>query len=177
MKVWKLLSALVVHGVLFVGVPYLLSRAGLIEELRWQAYVVLAVTWISLGLKLLCGDVVSDKFEYHKHGYDFCNLTMGTALSMLSLQMFSTAPLLKGLPSTGPLRLLTPIIGPDQARQQIALLTSLFVLTSFLTLLTARISRAVVDPATKAKNLLSLLNFGIGASAFGAYLFLLLVKL
>jgi hypothetical protein len=175
MKIWKLLSALVVHGALFVAVPYLLSQVGLIAQLRWQAYVVLAVTWIGLGLKLLFGDVVSDKFEYHKHGYDFCNLTMGTALSMLSLQMLSNTDVLPGIPDTGPWAVLA-IISSDRVRQRVALLTALFILTCFLTLLTARISRAVVEPTTKAKNLLSLLNFGIGASAFGAYLFLLLAK-
>lgn len=175
MKIWKLLSALVVHGTLFVAVPYLLSRVGLITALRWQAYVVLAVTWIGLGLKLLFGDVVSDEFEYHKHGYDFCNLTMGTALSMLSLQMLSNTDLLPGIPNTGPWAIFD-IVSPDVVRQRVALLITLFTVTCFLTLLTASISRAVVDPATKGRNLLSLLNFGIGASAFGAYLFLLLAK-
>ena len=175
MKIWKLLGALVVHGVLFIGMPYILSRAGLIATLRWQAYVVLAVTWIGLGLKLLFGDVVSDKFEYHKHGYDFCNLSMGTALSMLSLQIMSSTDVLPGIPATGAWAAFS-VVSKDIVRQRVALLSGLFIVMCFLALLTARISRAVADPATKGKNLLSLLNFGIGASAFFAYLFLLLAK-
>jgi hypothetical protein len=175
MKIWKLLSALIVHAALFVALPYVLSQVGLISPLRWQAYVVLGVTWLGLALKLLLGDLVSDKFEYYKHGYDFCTLTMGTALSMLSLQMLSTTDILPGIPKTGPWAIFE-VISTDVVRQRIALLVGLFIVACFLSLLTARISRAVVDPSTKARNLLSLLNFAIGASTFAAYLFLLLAK-
>lgn len=175
MKIWKLLSALLVHGVLFVTIPYVLSNLDLITRLNLKAYVVLAVTWIGLGLKLLFGDVISDKFEYHKHGYDFCVLTMGTALSMLSLQVMSDTEVLHGIPTTGPWADLC-LISADAAKQQLALLAGLFLLTCFMALVTARISRAVGEPATKGKNVLSLFNFAIGASVFASYLFLLLAK-
>src|SRR5262245_36446292 len=99
MKIWKLLSAVGINGALFIGGPYLFARLQLVGALRDQAYIVLLVTWGGLSLKLLCGDVISDKFEYHKHGYDFCVVTMGTALSTFTLQLLSDKDLLPKAPS------------------------------------------------------------------------------
>lgn len=152
-----------------------MSITGLISPLRWQGYVVLTVTWLGLSFKLLFGDVITGKFEYHKHGCDLCILTMGTALSMLSLQLISKADILPGIPGTGLWSLFT-VFSNDVVKQRIALLVALFIVSCFLAFLTALISRAVGDPATKGKNLLSLMNFGIGSSTFGAYLFLLIAK-
>jgi hypothetical protein len=174
-KIWKLLLAALLHAGLIVGVPFLLQRLKVIDALKPQAYVVLVFTWAGLGIKLLVGDVASDKFEYHKHGYDFCLLTMGTALSMLSLQLLSEDDLLKGLSAGGPLVYLSKL-SPNAATQHAILLATLFLITAFLSLLTARISRAITIEKSKGSDLLAMLNFSVGATTFGAYLFLLLSK-
>ncbi len=175
MKIWKLLSAVAVDGVLFVLLPFLFSRYGLIAQLEGKAYVVLFVTWVGLMLKLFLGDIISDNFEYHKHGYDFCTLTMGTALSMFSLQLLSDGDLLSKLPPTGFLAAFA-FVSPDPWKQHTVILALLFLAACLASFGTARISRSVNDPRTRARALLAGLNFALGSGAFGTYLLLLLAK-
>jgi hypothetical protein len=175
MKIWKLLSAVAVDGALFVLLPYVFSRYGMIVPLDGKAYTVLFVTWAGLTLKLFLGDVVSDKFEYHKHGYDFCTLTMGTALSMFSLQLVGGQDLLHKLPTTGVWSLFA-FVSADTSNQHTFILAALFLAASVLAFVTARISRSVSDPATRWKALLAMFNFVLGSGSFGTYVFLLLVK-
>jgi hypothetical protein len=175
MKIWKLLSAFGLHGILFIGVPYGLDKYGMVSPLRPQAYIVLFITWVGLGLKLLFGDVITDKFEYHKHGYDFCIVSMGALLSTLSLQLLTDKDLLPGIQTTGPFGVFG-VLSPNIVIQRATMLTALFLLSCFSALLTARVSRAIGDPSTQGKNLLSLLNMFVGVVVFATYLLLLISK-
>ena len=175
MKIWKLLSAVAVDGALFVLLPFVFSTCGFIAHLEGKAYVVLFVTWAGLTLKLFLGDVISDRFEYHKHGYDFCTLTMGTALSMFSLQWLSDVDLMSKLPQTGVWSAFA-FVSSDPAKQHAVILGLLFLAACVVSFVAARISRSVNDPSTRAKALLAGINFALGSGAFGTYVFLLLTK-
>src|SRR6266581_6365252 len=150
MKIWKLLSAVAVDGALFVLLPVMFSTCGWITHLEGKAYFVLFVTWAGLMLKLFFGDVITDKFEYHKHGYDFCTLTMGTALSAFSLQVLSGGDLMSKLPQTG-IWSAFAFISSDPAKQHAVILGLLFLAACVASLIAARISRSVNDPSTPAK--------------------------
>jgi putative effector of murein hydrolase LrgA (UPF0299 family) len=175
MKIWKLLSAVLLNGILFFVIPEALAYFKLIKGLTDEARLILLVTWVGLCLKLLFGDVVSDKFEYHKHGYDFCVVTMGTALSLFSLQLIALKDNRDILPGAPTFSFLSAI-APAPINQRLVFLACLFFLSCFFSLLTARISRAVSEVNTQGKDLLSLLNFFFGSGLFGAYLFLLIAK-
>ena len=87
MKIWKLLSAIVVTVALLIALPYGLEKLNLVAPLTPNAWIVLFVTGIGLALKTVFGDLISGEFEYHKHGYDFCIVTLGATISSLSLQL------------------------------------------------------------------------------------------
>jgi hypothetical protein len=175
MKIWKLLSAIVVTVALLVAIPYGLETLGLVSPLTPNAWVVLLVTGLGLVLKTVFGDLISGEFEYHKHGYDFCVVTLGATISSLSLQLTTDKDLFPGLPSTGPLSFLAGVSG-DVLVQRRMLLFLFLLLSCVVALLTAYISKAIKDPNTRFKNALSLINFSFGSALLGAYVLMLITK-
>ena len=133
---------------------------------------MLFVAWAGLALNLFLGDVISDRFEYHKHGYEFCTLTMGTDLSMFSLQLLSNVDLISKLPQTGFWSAFAFISPDNPAKQHAFILGFFFLLACVASFATARISKSVNDPTTPCKGLLSGFNFALGSGAFGGYLLL-----
>lgn len=175
MKIWKLIGAFVLDGAFFIACVALLSWYGLIPTLDFNAKIVLAVTWVGLGFKIFFGDIASGKFQYHKHGYDFCIATMGASLSLFALQMLSNEDLLPKI-SSSKVWPAPPRSIEEAIRRSDGVLGAIFIAACLLTLLTASISREIETPTTKWKSVLSAMNFSIGAAAFAGYLLLLLGK-
>jgi hypothetical protein len=172
MNIWKLISAIVVTIALLMVGPYALAGVGLISPLVPKAWIVLLVTGLGLILKTVLGDMISGEFEYHKHGYDFCIISLGATISSFSLQLTSDKDLFPGLSSTGPLA----IISSDVLEQRRVLLFVFLLFSYTATLLTAYISKAIKEPDTKFKNALSLINFSIGSALLGVYVLMLITK-
>ena len=57
MKIWKLLSALILTVVLIVTFPLILQQLGLIAALNSKAKFILGATAIGLVFKLILGDL------------------------------------------------------------------------------------------------------------------------
>jgi hypothetical protein len=172
MKIWKLLSALLVDGILFISLPYALESLDSGLQVRKNAVYVLLITWFGLALTLLFENLASDEFNYHKHGYDFCIVTMGAALSTFSLQLFTSDNLLPNLP----LSLIGGGPSENSREQNLALLIPLFLAACLAAVLTAMISREIKSHRAKAEALLSAINMMIGSSVLGLYVFLLVVQ-
>lgn len=176
MKIWKLLSALILTVVLIVTFPLILQRLGLIAALNSKAKFILGATAIGLVFKLILGDLGSGKFDYHKHGYDLCIMTLAASLSGLSLQLTAERDLYSGIPATGWLRSGLESLTTDPKSQSTILLFGVFLLACILSLITARILMSIREDGVKGKNYLSLLNFLLGAGVFGIYIWMLITK-
>jgi hypothetical protein len=172
MQIWKLLIALLVTGALFVLLPLILGTYGLMPPLNPKAKYILGITAGGLVLKIIFGDMVSGKFEYQKHGYDLCIITLGAALSSLSLQMVTQDDLFPGLQDFFGLGTITANV----QSQRTILLSIVFLVSCIMSLITARIGMAIREDTTKGKNYLSLINFALGAGVFGAYILMLVTK-
>jgi hypothetical protein len=171
-KIWKLLLAILITVGLLLVVPYGFAQIALIHPLNAHAWLILSVTIVGLIAKMLFGDIASGEFSWHKHGYDFCIMTLGAVLSGLSLQLISDTDLFPGLSSIG---LFSTFSQDVLGQRRIALF--IFLISSFASaLLTARISRAIGDPNTHLKAALSLLNFSIGTVFLAFYVLVLVTK-
>jgi hypothetical protein len=175
MKIWKLLGALALNVCLLVGAAYALAAFGWIATLQPRAWLVLIVTALGILFKLLFGDLATGEFQYHKHGYDLCVLTMGAALSGLSLQLLSERNIFPGMQATGPI-VFAKYITPDPVQQSRILLFVVFLASSLAALLTARIAKAIRESATRGKHLLACVNFCTGAAMLGWYVLILITK-
>jgi hypothetical protein len=173
---WKLLGGIALTILLFVVLPYALQRVGLIGAVSSRAGWVLLLAASGLVFKILCGDAATGKFEYHKHGYDFCIITMGAAISSLGLQLTSANDIFHGLPDNGIFALIAQMSPDNVVLQRMALLLVVFLLSSVFALLTGGNSRVISDGKTTVPNLLALLNFVLGVGIFGFYIFLLVAK-
>lgn len=175
MGIWKLLSAIFVTIILFVVIPYVLVWANLTAPIKEKAWIILLVTTVGLIFKTIFGDIVSGNFQYHKHGYDFCIITLGAALSSFSLQLTSENDLFPNLPTIGPWSILAAVT-PNTLDQRRILLFLVFLFSCLGSLLTAYIVRAIAVPSTKFKNVLCLINFVIGTALLGFYVLMLTTK-
>ncbi|MCP5133686.1 MAG: hypothetical protein H6976_08795 [Gammaproteobacteria bacterium] len=175
MDIWKLIGALVITTALTIGGAYAFSWLGWIADLQPKAWLILLVSTLGILFKLLFGDLATGEFQYHKHGYDLCVLSMGATMSSLSLQLVTDINLFSGIQSTSPI-LLAKTFTNDAIQQSRVLLFTVFLFASFSTLLTARVSKAIRFDSTKGKNILSLLNFSIGAAMLGWYVLILVAR-
>src|ERR1700741_3176005 len=103
---WKLISALVVNVMLIVILPRVMESFGMIEHLAPGAIPILFVTAMGLCIKIVVGDFVAGKFLYHKHGYDFCLMTLASSITGWSLQFMAEKDLFPAAGSIWPLSLL-----------------------------------------------------------------------
>lgn len=174
-KIWKLLFALLLTGGVLVGAPYALSRFQLIGPLQGQAWLILIVTMFGLLLKTVFGDLVAGEFNYYKHGYDFCIITLGASLSSFAMQLVSKHDLFPNLPKTGPINVLASV-APDVIDQRRILLLLIFAASCFLALLTAYIGRHIKEGQTAGAALLSGLNFILGSALLSIYVLILITK-
>jgi hypothetical protein len=171
-NIWKLLLALVATVGLLLIVLYGLARIAWIHPLNASAGLILVVTTIGLLLKMLFGDIASGELSWHKHGYDFCTMTFGAVLTSLSLQLTSNTDLFPGLSFV----VRWPASSTEPLGERRIELFVFLIVSFFFALLTARISRAIGDPGTHWKPMLSLLNFSIGAVSLALYLLVLVTK-
>lgn len=174
-NIWKLISALVITSGLTVGCAHAFAWLGWISPLHDRATAVLIVTTIGLLFKLMLGDIATGEFQYNKHGYDLCVLSMGATMSSLSLQLITEINLFPGIRATGLLQF-AQLFTDNPVKQNRGLMSVVFIFSSFAALLTARISRAIKFDPTRGKNLLSLINFSIGAAMLGWYVLILVTK-
>ncbi len=151
------------------------AKLGWIASLQPKAWLILLITTLGILFKLLFGDLATGEFRYHKHGYDLCVLTMGATMSGLSLQLLSDDNLFPGLQAAGPLTL-AEFVSSDPVQQSRLLLVFMFLVSSFVALLTAIISKAISSESTPGKNLLALINFLCGATMLGWYVLILVTK-
>jgi hypothetical protein len=173
---WKIVVAVVINIILLAVYPYVLQALNLVSGFTPKSAWVLFIAGITLVLKVLLADVASGQFDYHRHGYDFCIITMGAALSSLSLQIIVPQDLLAGLPS-GWLTSFLEVIAPENIiSQRIILLSTIFLLSIVSAIFTGGNSRAIREKSIQNLNLLSIINFVIGMFVFGLYLFVLLAK-
>jgi hypothetical protein len=175
MGIWKLLLAILVTLALFIGLPIIFGTYGLMPPLNPKAKYILAITAGGLVFKILFGDLISGKFEYQRHGYDLCIVTLGASLSSLSLQIMSDHDLFPDLQQARVFAGLASI-SPNPVSQRIVLLLGVFLLSCIMSLVTARVGMAIREETTKGKNYLSLFNFLMGAGVFGAYILMLITK-
>jgi hypothetical protein len=171
--IWNLIFAIVLIAAISLGYPYALVWTGLISSINDYAWLVMLVMTLGMMFKILLGDLVVGGFRYYKHGYDMCILTFGALLSHLSLQLSSNTDLFPGL-NTGAIWGSLP--GENPVAQKQIVLFLLLVLSLVGTAVTARIVRAIDMDGTKAKSLLSLLNFLIGSGLLGVYVLMLVAK-
>jgi hypothetical protein len=170
----KLLTAFLIHGALFVGVPY---------YMEWQSggvrnghLALLLITWLGIAFKFLVGDLVSGDFDYLKHGYDLCLISMGGALSVLAVQLFLDHGTLPGVEKSTIAPLLVEI-SDKAAKRQMIFLVIVFLACCCATFLCASINRGIKVPGVKYKALKVSASFSIGAVTFICYLFLVLWKI
>jgi hypothetical protein len=175
MEIWKLLFAMLVTLALFIGLPIIFGTYGLMPPLNPKAIYILLVTAGGLVLKILFGDMISGEFEYQRHGYDLCIVTLGASLSSLSLQIMTDQDLFPGLQNARVFAGLASVVS-SPISQRIVLLFGVFLLSCIMSLVTARVGMAIKKDSTKAKNSLRLLNFLIGSGVFGAYILMLITK-
>lgn len=175
MKIWKLILAVAVNCALFITTPFLLEWLGLVAPLTPKAGWILGITVVGLVLKILFGDLASGGFEYHRHGYDFCIVTLGAALSSISVQLTTDRDLFPGLSGLSAL-LRINLVTKEVITQRIFLLVAILLASCILALLTARISSAIREGNAQFPNLLSLLNFVLGVGLFGVYVLILITK-
>ena len=173
--IWKLLSALIGTVVLFVVMPNALQSYALMPDLNAKANWILLMTAIGMLLKILLGDLASGEFQYHKHGYDFCVVTLGASLSGASLQLVAGNDLYPGLSR------MTSWLGLDKlthdtVSQRLSFLILTLLVSCLLAFVTARISRAIKDKNASYPGLLSLLNYVLGVTLFGGYVLVLIAK-
>jgi hypothetical protein len=167
----KLLSVICINFLQFLAIPYYL-----LSELDGRSIMVLIVAAIVVGCKTIFGDIASGGVEYHKQGYDFCVMTLGASMTSLSYKMAGGEDHL----SYQYLPWLESLVGrlnnSEETRGDFIVLVSICLFSLFLTLLTARISKAVRENETKLSNTLQLLNFILGSGLLGFYILLLLTK-
>lgn len=170
----KLFLAFLAHGVLFVGGPYFMEqRAGGVAK---GHLALLIIVWLGIALKFLVGDLVSGHFDYEKHGYDLCLISMGGALSALAVQLFIEHETLPGLKQSVLAPFLKEISG-DGVRQQIVFLVVVFLGCCCASLLAASINRGIANTKNRLyKSVKTLASFAIGGFTFVCYLFLVLWK-
>jgi hypothetical protein len=174
-SVWKLLGAFFLIPALCTLVPLAFSQYGLINPLNAKAGLLLAVTALGLCFKIVCGDLATGAFDYHKNGHDFCILTMGGALSAGSLQLIKETDLFPGIPNAWPWSYL-PELTEDVVQQRLIVIGAVFALSCVFAVLTAMVSRSVKEDKPRYSALLSLLNFSLGLALFASYLLLLITK-
>lgn len=173
--IWKLLFAIFINFVLIMGVPYILSDLGLIYPLTSNSWVILLITGITISMKTILGDFISGEFMYHKHGYDFCIVALGTSMSGLSLQILADKSLFPGLQHAPFISFVSQNITSAE-NVAIAYLSFILIISIFATLLTARISKSINHDSPRFPDLLSILNFSIGSGIIGMYLLLIITK-
>lgn len=127
-------------------------------------------------MKTIFGDIISGEFKYHRHGYDFCVITLGASISAISLQLLSTIDLFPGITPSGWLGKILVSLTNDPATQRLILLFVILLWSCFGALLTAYICKAIRNKKTKYKDLLSCINFSVGTGLFGIYIFMLITK-
>jgi len=130
---------------------------GLIPPDDERARTILFLAFATLGVKVVLGDLISGRFEYQKHGYDLCIMTLAAAVSSLSLLVPRGA---SGSPSA--------------AQASFGYMIGLSLLA---TVVTASISRALrASPPPRGPEVLCFLNYSIGSGVLGAYLYLIVKK-
>lgn len=172
---WKLMSALLVNLILVIIFPYLLAEMEILNEIKDKSWLILGVTFIVVSSKTIMGDFISNKFEYHKHGYDFCVTSLGASMTALCLQLTSEINLFPELNQFPVFQPLTSMID-DPITLTITCLSLTLIASSFLMLLTARISKAITQDAPSCPDLLSLIGFLLGASVIGFYTLILITR-
>ena len=178
MKIWKLLSVIAVDLLLLFLMPLGLQRMDWVGPLLPRAWFVLGAAAVGLVLQTVMDDLISGESSYHRHGYDFCTITLGASLSSLAAQLITTQTLFPGLDRTSLMTLVQSIRqttesrSPDQT-DYVLVLASIFAMSCVTSVLTAYISKAVDDKATKFKSGLSIISFGIGLALFGWYILML----
>lgn len=172
-SIWKLLAAIALTTGLFIGLTYGLARINLLNKpLDAHAGLILVVTIGSVIIKMLLGDIASGGFSWHKHGYDFCTMTMGAVLSSLTVQLTSDTDLFPGLSLIGSLSAISQDV-PTQRR----LALFIFLIFSLVgALFTARISKAINEQRAFGTWALSLCNFSLGSAILGFYILVLVTK-
>lgn len=141
-----------------------------------KALWVLLIAWAAIAFKTLFGDLALGRFDYHKHGYDFCIITLGSSMASLGMQIVSDEDLFSGLPSMFPMGLIEKLAPGDYFSQRVILLLLIFFASSILALLAAGNSRSILNETAKNTWSLSLLNFILGTGIFGFYIFLLIAR-
>lgn len=169
-NIWKLLSAIALNFILVMGIPYTFTF-----PVVQKSWIILLITGITISIKTILGDIISGEFLYHKHGYDFCVVSLGTSMSMLSLQVLTAKNLLPGLENAHFRSFLSQHI-TSSSNITIVYLSFLLIISSIATLITARISSSINNESPKFPNLLSIINFIIGSVIIGMYLLLIISK-
>jgi hypothetical protein len=178
-KIWKLLSVIAVDLLLLFLMPLALVRIGWVGPLLPRAWFVLGAAAVGLMLQTVMDDFISGESSYHRHGYDFCTITLGASLSSLAAQLITDQDLFPGLARTKFMTMVQSLrqtnrSGVPEKTDFVIVLASIFAMSCATSILTAYISKAVEDPATKFKNGLSIISFGIGLALFGWYILMLI---
>jgi hypothetical protein len=176
-RIWKLVGAFCVAPLVCVIMPLIFSHFGWIDQLNPKAGIILFVTVFGIVIKIVCADIATGTFEYHKHGHDFCVLTMGGALSAGSVQLMSKTDQFPGIARAWPWKYLDSLT-EDVIMQRLIVIGIMFCLSCFFAFATARISRAIREenPPPNNPDLLSLINFTAGTALFSVYLLFLITK-
>lgn len=173
--IWKLLGALLVTVVLALGSAFIFQALGWITPLQPKGWWMLGIIVLGLLFKLLFGDLASGEFNYYKHGYDLCVLTMGSAMASVCLQLQSDADLFPGLTAMIPPNLASTFTA-NPASISVLLLFLVFMASSFCTLLTARIARTIKEGKSRGNGGLAVINFCCGSAMLGGYVLILVTK-
>lgn len=141
--------------VLSFGIFYHWGHQWNISDSGWWA---LDGASAALILKMFISDYAAKRFEWHKHGYDMCIMTLGTSLTALAYALASD----------------------EFPREQLRYLGLLFVVAMIATFLTAGNSRDIEKGATrnppKKCVSLKLTNIVLGIFAITMNLYVLVVK-
>ncbi len=170
---WTDLASVVLPIVLFVVAVLVGLKLGLIGPLRKANVAVLAMAMLSIGLTNLFGFYAAKRAALHRVGFQLCGLNLGTCLSLLAVQLLSSADILPGLGGSTVAKALDFLPGGIVAQR--AAMISLLGFGSVLTLgMTARIVRAIDHETPKWPAALKLLSYAIGFSMLFVYVWLIM---
>lgn len=172
----KLILMIGVQCALFFLALVVFSRFNLVPSLTFGTFWALIAAAFMIIIKALTGELASGEVAFHKQGYDFAVATMATALSTLGLQLATSNDLFAGAPDNIIWQALAQLDVGDVAVQRRIFLTLVFLGTTLVVFLTARVSRSIRDGTTRYPDPLAAFNFLLGAATFAANLLIILSK-
>ena len=119
-----------------IGGPYGLQHYELMGKLKANAWLVLAIAYAGILLKVGIAYLITRDFRYDKSAYELCVLVLGGALTCLALQIGSPQDLFPGLEEISFLQGAS-VLGLNVVGQHIVLLFLLFVGALILTVFAA----------------------------------------